>query len=62
MEMTITKPKLVDNCCVNTEVCVRKPGPMEEFAIKKAAPKLTPVKDGRLGIDLVFFNFNMVGF
>ena len=35
---------------------------MEEFAIKKAAPKLTPVKDGRLGKDLVFFNFNMVGF
>jgi hypothetical protein len=27
---------------VKTEVCVRKPGPMEELAIKKAAPKLTP--------------------
>ena len=37
-ETNITKPKLVISCCVNTVVCVRNPGPMEELAIKNAAP------------------------
>ena len=55
-------PKLVANCCVNTDVCVKNPGPIEELAIKKAAPKLTPVKLVRVGVDLVFFNFNLVVF
>ena len=59
MEMIITNPKLVANCSVKTEVCVKKPGPMDELAIKKAAPKLSPVREGNLGA-LVFFNFNIV--
>jgi hypothetical protein len=31
------KPKLASNCRVKTAVCVRKPGPMADVAIKKAA-------------------------
>jgi hypothetical protein len=30
----------VSSCCVNMDVCVRKPGPIEEFAMRKAAPKV----------------------
>jgi hypothetical protein len=60
IEMMITNPKLVASCSVYTDVCVRKPGPMEEFAIKNAAPKLTPVKEGSVEAGLVFFNFNLV--
>src|SRR4029079_15954668 len=41
-ETSITKPKLVSRSCVNTVVCVRKPGPMDELAIKKAAPTPAP--------------------
>src|SRR5690606_18602835 len=37
----ITKAKLAANCCVNTVVCVKKPGPIDEVAIKKAAPSNT---------------------
>ena len=32
------KPKLVSSSCVNTVVCVMKPGPMADVAIKNAAP------------------------
>jgi len=38
----ITNPKLVSNCCVKTVVCVRKPGPMDELAMRNAAPKPAP--------------------
>jgi hypothetical protein len=37
----MTKPKLAANCCVNTVVWVRKPGPIAEVAIKQAAPNNT---------------------
>ena len=40
IEIRITKPKLVNNCSVNKDVCVRKPGPMAEVAIKNAAPSI----------------------
>jgi hypothetical protein len=30
---------LAINCCVNTVVWVKNPGPIDELAIKKAAPK-----------------------
>jgi hypothetical protein len=40
MEIRITKPKLASNFCVKTVVCVRKPGPIAEVAIKKAAPEM----------------------
>ena len=40
IEIKITNPKLVSNCSVNKDVCVRKPGPMAEVAIKKAAPSI----------------------
>jgi len=42
MEISITKPRLAINCWVNTVVCVRKPGPIDELAIKKAAPITAP--------------------
>jgi len=35
--MRITKPKLANRLFVNIAVCVRKPGPMADVAIKKAA-------------------------
>src|SRR5690242_7209313 len=41
----MTKPMLAKSWLVNTVVCVRKPGPMEELAIKKAAPIIAPVFD-----------------
>ena len=34
----MTNPKLAANCAVNTVVWVKKPGPTDEVAIKKAAP------------------------
>ena len=34
----MTNPKLAANCAVNTVVWVKKPGPIDEVAIKKAAP------------------------
>jgi hypothetical protein len=37
IEIRITNPKLASRVLVNTAVCVRKPGPMAEVAIKKAA-------------------------
>ena len=37
-EMSITKPKLVISSAVNKLVCVRKPGPIADVAIRKAAP------------------------
>ena len=54
-ETNITNPKLAINCCVKTVVCVRKPGPILELAIKKAAPKPTPLKNGTL----FFLEFNI---
>ena len=58
--MRITKPKLEMSCSVYTDVCVRNPGPMEEFAIKNAAPMLTPVNEGSVPVGLIFFNFNLM--
>src|ERR1035437_9745497 len=54
-ETNITKPKLVINCCVNTVVCVRNPGPMEELAIKKAAPKIAEFRLKNLNDVYCFF-------
>lgn len=34
------KPKLVSSCWVKTLVLFKKPGPMAEVAIKKAAPNM----------------------
>lgn len=34
----MTKLKLANNFSVNTVVCVKNPGPIDEVAIKKAAP------------------------
>jgi hypothetical protein len=36
----MTKPMLAISSPVNFEVCVRKPGPMAEVAIKNAAPSI----------------------
>jgi hypothetical protein len=41
MVMKITKPKLAPSCCVKTVVWVRKPGPIADVAIRKAAPRIT---------------------
>ncbi|WP_204311685.1 hypothetical protein, partial [Enterobacter bugandensis] len=57
-DSTITNPKLVSNSFVNTVVCVRKPGPIDELAIKKAAPSPTPPMDGILNR----LNGNIIGF
>ena len=57
-ETRITNPKLVSSCWVNTVVCVRKPGPIEEFAIKKAAPNPAPPKN----LNLDGFNVNVILF
>ena len=38
-EIRMIKPKLVASCSVKTVVCVKKPGPTAEVAIKNAAPK-----------------------
>src|SRR5699024_5772871 len=40
-EIKITKAKLAANCWVKTVVCVKKPGPTEDVAIKNAAPSKT---------------------
>ncbi len=37
----ITNPKLASNCSVKTVVCVKNPGPIDEVAIKNAAPSRT---------------------
>jgi hypothetical protein len=37
MEIKITKPKLASKLLVKTAVWVRKPGPMADVAIRKAA-------------------------
>jgi hypothetical protein len=52
IEMTITNPKLESNCLVKTVVWVRKPGPIADVAIKKAAPVIAEVW-------LVFFKINL---
>jgi hypothetical protein len=39
-ETIITNPKLVVRICVKEAVWVRKPGPMEELAMRNAAPKV----------------------
>jgi hypothetical protein len=36
--MRMTNPKLVKSSCVKADVWVRKPGPIAEVAIRKAAP------------------------
>ncbi|MNV74467.1 hypothetical protein D3C71_1676880 [compost metagenome] len=38
IELRMTKPKLAPRDCVKTVVCVKKPGPMAEVAIRNAAP------------------------
>lgn len=40
IEIRMTNPKLVSNCSVNNDVCVRKPGPIAEVAIRNAAPSI----------------------
>ena len=50
-EINITKPKLAASSAVNLVVCVIKPGPMAEVAIKKAAPVMAPDE-----VDLFFSN------
>jgi len=40
IEIRITNPKLVSSCSVNKDVCVRKPGPIAEVAIRNAAPSM----------------------
>ena len=41
-EIRITKPKLASSWFVNFVVCVIKPGPIADVAIKNAAPKNAP--------------------
>ena len=53
-EIRITNPKEVSRSEVNCAVCVRKPGPIAEVAIRKAAPRMAPA-----GEDL--FSFNQMG-
>ena len=38
---TIANAAEAINCCVKTVVCVKKPGPIADVAIKKAAPSIT---------------------
>jgi hypothetical protein len=45
MEISITNPKLVSSCWVNTVVCVINPGPMADVAIRNAAPSKTDLDD-----------------
>ena len=60
--MRMTNPKLVRSSCVKTEVCVRKPGPIAEVAMRKAAPSIAllaaaleeRVLDGFKKADLVY--------
>jgi hypothetical protein len=40
IEIRITNPKLARSVLVNKAVCVRKPGPIAEVAIKNAAAKM----------------------
>jgi hypothetical protein len=49
IEIKITNPKLANNVLVNTAVCVRKPGPIADVAIKNAAAIM-----GELDNQLVF--------
>lgn len=39
IEIKMIKPKLAANVLVNVAVCVRKPGPIDDVAIKNVAPK-----------------------
>jgi hypothetical protein len=39
-EINITNPILAINSPVNFDVCVRKPGPIADVAIKNAAPNM----------------------
>ena len=51
----IAKPKLAPRSRVNTTVWVRKPGPMAEVAMRKAAPSSTrrrPLGGGEAGVAL----------
>ena len=38
IDVKMTKPKLASSCSVNTVVCVKNPGPIDDVAIRKAAP------------------------
>lgn len=58
MEIKITKPKLASSFSVNTVVCVRKPGPIADVAIKKAAPKIAD--DVFVLVNLRCLNVNMI--
>jgi hypothetical protein len=40
MEIRITKPKLVSSSLVNKLVLFKNPGPIEEVAMRKAAPSM----------------------
>ncbi len=42
-EIKITKPKLASSSLVNLVVCVKKPGPIADVAIKNAAPRIAPL-------------------
>jgi hypothetical protein len=53
-ETNITKPKLVISCCVNTVVCVKNPGPIEELAIKNAAPKTAELLRKNVNFEMCF--------
>jgi hypothetical protein len=57
-EIKITKPKLAINSLVNLVVCVKKPGPIAEVAMRKAAPRMALLspKGGPLN-SLIFCNF-----
>src|SRR5258705_2103811 len=64
-ETNMTKPKLVISFSVKNVVWVRKPGPMDELAIRKAAPNPTPPNNLNLdGFDdnVVLFQLSVNGF
>ena len=43
IDTRMTKPKLALYWPVNVAVCVRKPGPIADVAIRNAAPKSAPL-------------------
>jgi len=46
IEARIANAKSARRALVNTAVCVRKPGPMADVAMRNAAPTMAPASDG----------------
>ncbi len=55
-EIKITNPKLASNVLVKLAVCVKKPGPIAEVAIKNAAPTRGDCENFFLGGGIRGFN------